>query len=95
MNAQVAPGRWARNPPPRAYISFWVLVGIAVLMAGAVNASFAAAPGPLMAVCFAGASVPLIVCLALAARVLLAIQWARRAARAGRESVGGKGKPNG
>ena len=35
------------------------------------------------------------ICLALAARVLLAIQWARRAARAGRESVGGKGKPNG
>jgi len=85
MYAPVAPRRGAHNPLPRAYISFWVLVGVAVLMAGAVSAAFAAAPGPLMAVCFAGGSVLLVVCLALAARVLLAIQWARPD---GRESAG-------
>lgn len=41
------PRNRVRNPLTRFYTSVWVLVGLAVLMAGTVNISPDAAPSPL------------------------------------------------
>ena len=77
MNEQQAPRRRGRSPLTRAHRSFWILVGLAVLMAGTLSASLGAAPSPLTGLSVAVSGLVLVACLALAARVMLALQRAR------------------
>lgn len=74
-----AGGRPARTPR-RAVISFWVLVGLAVISAGVVTSSVAAPASPGTAVTFALSAVTLIISLALAGRVMRALDRTRRTA---------------
>ena len=74
----------SRNAPPRrrrARQTFWGLVVISVLAAGSLNAGLAAAPGPLTGVRVAVSGTVLIGALALATRVMVALERARRRAR--------------
>ena len=62
----------------RARRSFWVLVAVAVLAAGGLSQSINARPGPLAGIGLATSAFVLVVSLTLAARVMVAIERARR-----------------
>ena len=62
----------------RARRSFWLLVGVAVLAVGGVSTSFAAEPSPLTALTLAAGGLVAVISLAFAARVMFAIERARR-----------------
>jgi hypothetical protein len=65
---------WSR----RARRSFWILVWVAVLSAGALSAALAAEPSPLTGLRVVGSGLVLVSALALAARVMIGIERARR-----------------
>ena len=69
------------NPTARARRSFWALVGIAVLATGALSAAITAHPGPAAGATVAVSGAILAITLTLAARVLIALDHARRATR--------------
>lgn len=69
------------SPLRRVRWSFWILVAIAVLSAGALNAGLAAEPSPLTGLRVGGSGITLIGSLALAARVMISVERARRRAR--------------
>lgn len=70
-----------RSALRRARWSFWILVGVAVLAAGSLNAGLGAQPSPLTGLRVAASGMVLIGALALAARVMVALERARRRAR--------------
>ena len=72
------------NPTARARRSFWALVLIAVLSTGALSAAIEAHPSPAAGVTVAASGAVLAVALTLAARILIALDRARRAARPSR-----------
>jgi hypothetical protein len=71
----------ARSPLRRARWSFWGFVGIAMLAAGSLSAALGAGPGPLTGLRVAVSGMVLIGALALAGRVMVALERARRRAR--------------
>ena len=62
----------------RARRSFWLLVGVAVLAVGGLSQAVSAQAGPLAAIGLATSALLLVVSLMLAARVMVAIERARR-----------------
>lgn len=70
-----------RSLSRRARWSFWVLVGIAMLATGSLSAGLGSDPGPLTGMRVAVSGIVLIAALALAARVMVALERARRRAR--------------
>lgn len=70
-----------RPPLRRARWSFWGLVGIAMLAAGSLSAALGTGPSPLTGLRVALSGIVLIGALALAARVMVALERARRRAR--------------
>jgi hypothetical protein len=62
----------------RARRSFWGLVAVAVLAAGWLNAALTAPPGPVTGLHVASSGTVLIFAVGLAARVLVAVERARR-----------------
>lgn len=73
MTAGAASGR-------RARAAFWTLVGIAALSMGALSSGLTREPGPLTGLLVATSGAVVVVSLALAARVMIAVDRARRAA---------------
>lgn len=65
----------------RALWSFWILLGIAVVSAGAFSAALEANAGPLTGLRVGVSGTILIGSLALAARVIISVERARRRAR--------------
>lgn len=65
----------------RARRSFWILVGIAVAAAGSLSAGLVAEPSPLTGLRVAASGIILVTSLALAARVMIALERARRRAK--------------
>jgi len=63
----------------RARRSFWVLVAVAVLATGTLTRALTAEPSPLTGLGVLGSALVLMVAVGLAARVLLALERARRA----------------
>ena len=70
------------NPLRHARRSFWVLVLVAVLASGSLSAALASDPGPLVGLRVAGSGLVLVASIALAARVMAALDRAHRPARA-------------
>lgn len=66
------------SPLRRAYRSLGILLTIAVLMAGVLSVSLTAPPGPLTGLSFLASTVVFIVAFTLAARVVVALERARR-----------------
>ncbi len=66
------------SPLRRARRSFWILLGITVLMAGSLSAGLRGQPSPLTGLRVAVSGIVLIAALALAARVMISIEGARR-----------------
>jgi hypothetical protein len=66
------------STPQRAARSLWLLVGVAVLASGSVSTALTAHSGPFTGVRVAASGLVLVASVALAARVLLAIERARR-----------------
>lgn len=64
----------------RARRSFWILLAVAVLSAGLLSASLGSGPSPLAGTTVAGSGIALIASIALAARVMVAVERARRRA---------------
>jgi len=58
---------------------FWFLLTIAVLATGALSAALTKAPGPLTGLTVAGSGAILLVALALACRIMIALDHERRA----------------
>jgi len=80
-----------RVVPPasnRARRSFWLLVAVAVLAAGALTSALSAAPGPITGLRVAASGVLLVAALTLATRVMVALERTRRRARAGQTPTG-------
>ena len=73
MTSRTANGR-------RARAAFWTLVGIAALSMGALSSGLSRDPGPLTGLLVATSGAVVLVSLALAARVMIAFDRARRAA---------------
>lgn len=73
--------RRVASPLGRAHRSLWILIGIAILSAGAVTASVAARPSPLVGIVFGLSALILAVSLILAARVTIALERVRRLGR--------------
>ena len=71
----------SRPPQRRAHWVFWGLVGIAMLAAGSLSAALGAGPGPLTGLRVAFSGMVLIGAVALAGRVMVALERARRRAR--------------
>ena len=69
------------NPTARARRTFWALVLIAVLATGALSAALKAHPSPAAGATVAISGLILAIALTLAARILLALDHARRASR--------------
>lgn len=69
------------SPLRRARWAFWLLVGVAVLAAGSLNAGLDAEPSPLTGLRVAASGIAVIGSVALAARVMVALERARRRAR--------------
>jgi hypothetical protein len=69
------------NPTARARRTFWALVLVAVLATGALSAALKAHPGPAAGATVAISGLVLAGALTLAARILLALDHARRATR--------------
>lgn len=78
MNKRMTTIRHGRSPLRRAYRSLWILVGITILMAGALTGSLAAPPSPLTGLSFALSALLFLVAFALAVRVTIALERARR-----------------
>ena len=74
-------------PLRRVRWTFWSLVAIAVLSAGALNAGLTAEPSLLTGLRVGGSGIVLIGSLALAARVLIGLEKARRRALSGRRTA--------
>jgi hypothetical protein len=70
-----------RSTLKRARWAFWACVGIAMLAAGSLSAGLGAAPSPLTGLRVAVSGIALIAALALAARVMIALERARRRSR--------------
>ncbi len=68
----------SRPPSRRAHRSFWVLLCVAVLATGSLSSALALPPGPLAGLRVAASGVVLVVAVALAARVLVVAERARR-----------------
>jgi hypothetical protein len=66
--------------PKRARRAFWILVLIAVLASGSLSAALTAQPGPITGVRVAASGLMLLGSLALATRVAVALERARRRA---------------
>src|SRR6266542_881891 len=71
----------APHPTARARRSFWTLVVIAALSMGALSAALKAHPSPVTGAAVAVSGAVLAISLTLAARILLALDHARRSAR--------------
>lgn len=71
----------ARSPLRRARWSFWILLGVAVLTAGSLSAGLGAQPSPLTGLRVAASGIILVGSLALAARVMVGLDRARRPAK--------------
>ena len=71
-------GRSARRQAQR---SFWLLVAVAVLVTGALSSALAAPPSPLTGLRVAASGLILLGSLTFAARVMIALERARRRAR--------------
>ena len=69
------------SSPRRARRSFWLLLLAAVLAAGWLSRAIAADPGPFAGIQVAASGVVLVVALALAARVMVALDRAARRTR--------------
>ena len=74
-----------RRPPAsplrRAHRSLWVLIAVSILASGGLSAAVSAPPTPTTGMWFAFSAVVLVVAGFLAARVVVALERARRAAR--------------
>jgi hypothetical protein len=68
----------------RARRRFWLLLVTAALSAGSLSSALAAPPGPFTGLRVASSGLVLLVSLTLAARVMIAIERARKRARAAR-----------
>jgi len=64
--------------PRRARRALWTLIGIATLSMGSLTSALTAHPGPLTGLRVAASGATLIISLALAARVMIALDRARR-----------------
>ena len=69
------------SPWRRIRWTFWSLVALAVLSVGALAQGLAATPGPLTGLLVGGSGITAIGSLALAARVMIGVERARRRAR--------------
>jgi len=69
------------NPARRAHRSFWILVLLAVLAAGSLSAALASDPGHVVGLRVALSGLVLVSSVTLAARVMAAVDRARRRAR--------------
>lgn len=69
-----------RSPLRRARRSFWALVAIAMLAAGSLSAGLGSSPGPATGMRVAFSGLILIAAIGLAARVMVALERARRRA---------------
>jgi len=72
-------GSWSSHR--RARRSFWLLVAVAVLASGGLNAALLAPSGPLTGLSVAASGLILLASLTLAARVMVALEHARRRSR--------------
>jgi hypothetical protein len=68
----------------RARRRFWLLLVTAALSAGSLSSALGAPPSPLTGLRVAGSGLVLLVSLTLAARVMIALDRARKRARAAR-----------
>jgi len=68
-------------PLARARWAFWVLVVVAIVAAGSLTAGLGTDPSPVTGLRVAVSGIVLIGSLALAARVMVALERARRRAR--------------
>jgi len=75
---QTGAGRSTRR---RAHRSFWILVVVAVLATGALSSALAAPPSPLTGLRMAASGLVLLGSLTFAARMMIALESARRRAR--------------
>jgi hypothetical protein len=76
----------ARMPSARrALRMFWLLLTVAALAMGALSAALTKASGPLTGLTVAGSGLILLVALALACRIMIALDHARRASLRGRK----------
>lgn len=66
------------TPVRRARRTFWILAVIAVIAAGSLSAALRAADGPIAGLRVAGSGLLLMVTTALATRVLVVLERARR-----------------
>lgn len=66
------------NPARRALHRFWLLLMVAVLATGALGSALGAAPGPLTGLSVAVSGVVLLGSLAAAARIMIAMERARK-----------------
>ncbi|MDQ6873738.1 MAG: hypothetical protein M3042_01545 [Actinomycetota bacterium] len=72
----------ARTPGPRRALRvFWLLLTIAALAMGVLSAALTKAPGPLTGLTVAGSGIILLAALALACRIMIAVEHARRASQ--------------
>lgn len=69
------------SPWRRIRWTFWSLVGVAVLSVGALSQGLTAKPSPLTGLLVGGSGITAIGSLALAARVMIGVERARRQAR--------------
>lgn len=65
----------------RAHRSLWVLIAISILAAGWLSAAVSSPPGPMTGLSFALSAMLLLAAMMLAARVVIALERARRATR--------------
>jgi hypothetical protein len=77
---QPQPGRPTRR---RALYSFWILVAVTVLAAGALSSALAAAPDPRTGLRVAASGLILLGSLTFATRVMIALERTRQPARRG------------
>jgi hypothetical protein len=68
----------ASQSPKRAVRLLWILIGIAVLASGSLSAALTAGSAPLTGLRVAASGLVLVVSVVLAARVLFALERARR-----------------
>lgn len=73
------------SPMRRARRMFWILVGMAVLAAGALSSGLAAASSPFTGLRVASSGIVLVVALTLATRILVRVERARRRVGGGRK----------
>lgn len=81
MAAHAPQPRAGRSARQQAHHSFWILVAVTVLATGALSSALAAAPSPLTGLRVAASGLILVGSLTFAARVMIALERARRRAR--------------